>query len=152
VLIIGAGLTGLSTAFHLEKRGGIDYSIYEKREKVGGLCRSEYKTRPGLKGKFTFDILGHLLHLKKRYTIRRVKELLRKNLISQDRDAQIYSKGVYTGYPFQANIHGLPPKVVKECVFGFIDARYRTPGRFHLRSHSTIGFYKTSGKELPNIL
>jgi len=36
VLIIGAGLTGLSTAFHLEKRGGIDYSIYEKREKVGG--------------------------------------------------------------------------------------------------------------------
>lgn len=126
VLIIGAGLTGLSTAFHLEKTGGIDYSVYEKREKVGGLCRSEYKPCPGLKGEFTFDILGHLLHLKKERTIGLVKELLSNNLISLERDAQIYSKGLYTKYPFQANIHGLPPEVVKECVFGFIDARCRS--------------------------
>jgi len=126
VLIIGAGLTGLSTAFHLEKMGGIDYAVYEQREKVGGLCRSEYIGCPGVTGKFTFDILGHLLHLKEQYTIRLIKELLAGNLKSHRRDSWIYSKGVYTRYPFQANTHGLEPKVVKECVLGFIDAKYRS--------------------------
>ena len=126
VLIIGAGLTGLSTAYHLEKVGRIDYSVFEKERKVGGLCRSEYVTGRRFEGKFTFDILGHLLHLKEEYTIGLVKELLSKNLISHDRDAHIYSKGVYTRYPFQANTYGLPPKVVKECVFGFIDAKYHS--------------------------
>jgi len=127
VLIIGAGLTGLSTAFHLEKMGGMDYLVYEKMEKVGGLCRSQYKPCPGLKGKFTFDILGHLLHLKEEYTKGLVKKLLEGNLKTDiPRDAQIYSNGEYTKYPFQANTHGLPPKVVIECVFGFIDAKYRS--------------------------
>lgn len=130
VLIIGAGLTGLSTAFHLEKMGGIDYSIYEKMEKVGGLCRSEYIECPGLRGKFTFDILGHLLHLKQQYTKRLVRELLRGNLKADiPRDARIYSKGIYTRYPFQANTYGLPKEVVKECVFGLIDAKCRSGPR-----------------------
>jgi len=128
VLIIGAGLTGLSTAFHLGKMGRIDYSVYEKREKVGGLCRSEYKRCPGLEGRFTFDVLGHLLHLKEKYTTDLVRKLLGGNLRTDiPRDARIYSKGVYTRYPFQANTHGLPPKVVKECVFGLIDAKYGFP-------------------------
>ncbi len=127
VLIIGAGLTGLSTAFHLEKMGGIDYSIYEKMEKVGGLCRSKYKPCPGSKEKFTFDILGHLLHLKEEYTIGLVRRLLKENLTTDiSRDSWIYSKGIYTRYPFQANTYGLPAEVVKECVFGLIDAKYRS--------------------------
>ncbi|MBA4267737.1 MAG: amine oxidoreductase, partial [Comamonadaceae bacterium] len=37
-LILGAGLTGLSTGYHL-KDG--DYQVYEKLHEVGGLCRSE---------------------------------------------------------------------------------------------------------------
>ncbi|MFB0527099.1 MAG: NAD(P)/FAD-dependent oxidoreductase [bacterium] len=125
LLIIGAGLTGLSTAFHLEKMGGIDYSVYEKREKVGGLCRSEYVRGRGFKGEFTFDILGHLLHLKEEYTKGLVERLLEGNLRTHFRNSWIYSKGVYTNYPFQANTHGLPPEVVKDCVLGFIDAKSR---------------------------
>jgi protoporphyrinogen oxidase len=124
VLIIGAGLTGLSTAFHLEKMGGIDYSVYEKEKRAGGLCRSVYVRCPRVGGNFTFDILGHLLHLKEEYTKGLVKDLLKGNLKQHRRDSWIYSKGVYTRYPFQANIHGLQPKVVKECVLGFIDAKY----------------------------
>ena len=124
VLIIGAGLTGLSTAFHLEEMGGIDYSVYEKERRAGGLCRSEYVRSPKFGGEFTFDVLGHLLHPKKEYTKRLIKNLLKGNLRAHIRNSWIYSKGVYTRYPFQANTHGLDPKVVKECVFGFIDAKY----------------------------
>ena len=126
VLIIGAGLTGLSTAFHLEEMGEIEYSVYEKERRPGGLCRSEYVRCPGLGGNFTFDFLGHLLHLKKEYTKALIKKLLKGNLRAHIRNSWIYSKGAYTRYPFQANTHGLEPKVVKECVLGFIDAKYRS--------------------------
>ena len=50
IAIIGAGLAGLSTAYHLKK----DYSIYEQEHEVGGLCKSY--TIDG----FTFDYTGHL--------------------------------------------------------------------------------------------
>ena len=55
VTIIGAGLTGLSSGFHL-KQEGVDYHIYEKDASIGGLCRSIRE------GGFTFDYTGHLLH------------------------------------------------------------------------------------------
>jgi len=123
VLIVGAGLTGLSTAFHLEKMGKVDYSVYEKEERVGGLCRSVHLRTPKYAESFTFDILGHLLHVKEDYTKGLVRSLLKRSLGRHKRDSWIYSKGIYTRYPFQANTHGLPPKVVKECVLGFIDAK-----------------------------
>ena len=138
VLIIGAGLTGLSTAFHLEQMGGIDYSVYEKEEKVGGLCRSDYVRCAGFEGMFTFDILGHLLHLKKEYTKALVQELLKGNLKRHFRNSWIYSKRVYTKYPFQANTYGLLPKVVKECVFGFIDAKYGSVHSSRLSSRESF--------------
>jgi protoporphyrinogen oxidase len=32
-------------------------------------------------------------------------------------------QGVYTRYPFQTNLYGLPPEVIKECILGFVNAR-----------------------------
>ncbi len=113
VIILGAGLSGLTCAYYLRK----DYSIFEKESKVGGLCRSER-----IDG-FTFDYTGHLLHLKKDENKRLVRKLLGKNLFLQKRKAWIYSKGIYTKYPFQANIYGLPEEVIKECISGLREAR-----------------------------
>src|ERR1044072_8578745 len=36
-----------------------------------------------------------------------------------DRRSGIYSHGTYTEYPFQVNTHGLPKRVIRECVMGF---------------------------------
>jgi protoporphyrinogen oxidase len=36
----------------------------------------------------------------------------------------IWSSGVYTRYPFQANTFGLPPAVANECVLGFVRAHF----------------------------
>ena len=113
VVILGAGLSGLACAFYLKE----DYSIFEKESRVGGLCRSEKV------GGFTFDYTGHLLHLKRDENKRLIKELLGKNLFLQKRKSWIYSKGTYTKYPFQANIYGLPPKVIKECIDGLREVR-----------------------------
>ena len=50
--------------------------------------------------------------------------LLGENVHWQDREAWIYSKNVYTRYPFQGALYGLPPEVIQECIVGAIEARY----------------------------
>ncbi len=50
--------------------------------------------------------------------------LLGDNVHWQDREAWIYSKNVYTRYPFQGALYGLPPEVIKECLVGAIEARF----------------------------
>ncbi|MCD6092273.1 MAG: FAD-dependent oxidoreductase, partial [Bacteroidales bacterium] len=40
VAIIGAGITGLTTAFYL-KKAGIPFSIFEKSDKIGGVMQSK---------------------------------------------------------------------------------------------------------------
>ena len=119
ILIIGAGLAGLSTAYHL---GSEDYQIYEKEANVGGLCRSYEKDG------FTFDYTGHLLHVKNDYTSLLLKKILPHTLTPHRRRASIYSKGVLTPYPFQANLYKLPKDVIKKCLTGFIEAREMREG------------------------
>jgi len=113
IIILGAGLAGLSTAWHLEKKG-IDYLIFEKEPEVGGLCRSKK-----ING-FTFDYDGHLLHFRHCYAFNLIKKLLGNNLLRYQRRALIYTYGRYTHYPFQVNLYGLPSLIVKECLSGFI--------------------------------
>jgi protoporphyrinogen oxidase len=111
ILIVGAGLAGLSTAFHLN---GVPYRLFEKEQEVGGLCRS-YQ----LDG-FTFDITGHLLHFRQAEIRALVEGLLAGRLQQHIRRSYIYSHQTYTEYPFQVNTFGLPPEVVRECLLGFI--------------------------------
>jgi len=132
VVIIGGGVAGLSVAYHLQKRNGsagVKYRVLEKCDRPGGLCKSEEA------GGFLFDYTGHLLHFKTKYFEAISKELLGSNLVKRRRSAWIYSKGVYTPYPFQANLYGLPEKAVVECLYEFCKAYYRT------RQNGTATFY-----------
>ena len=111
ILIIGAGLAGLSTAFHLGERA---HRIIEKEKEAGGLCRS-YQING-----FTFDMTGHLLHFRKEEIRELINGLLPGMLTKHDRRSFIFSHRTYTEYPFQVNTYGLPPSVVKDCLLGFI--------------------------------
>ncbi|MFH0753807.1 MAG: FAD-dependent oxidoreductase [Candidatus Omnitrophota bacterium] len=115
IVILGAGLAGLSAAWHLQEKG-ISCQLYEKEPEVGGLCRSKQKNG------FTFDYDGHLLHFRHKEMFGLVKELLGDNLVEHKRYAWVYSFGRFTPYPFQANLHGLPMDVMKECLSGFVAA------------------------------
>ncbi len=116
-VVLGGGLAGLSTLWHLQQSGHTDCHLFEKESRVGGLTRSEQ-----LNG-FTFDYTGHLLHFKNEVVKQLVSGLLDGNLNSVTRNSWIFSKGVYTRYPFQTNLYGLPPEVIKECILGFVKAR-----------------------------
>jgi protoporphyrinogen oxidase len=116
-LILGAGLTGLSAAFHLKDGGR--YRLIEKEDVVGGLAKT--RKRPG---GFLCDGTGHWLHLRQSYTKQLVASLMGDNLEPRARRARIFSKGVFTLYPFQANTFGLPNEVVAECLLGLIKAKF----------------------------
>ncbi|MBI3549020.1 MAG: FAD-dependent oxidoreductase [Elusimicrobia bacterium] len=120
VLILGGGLGGLSTAYHLDRLGGrLSYLIAEAKRTPGGLAGSV--RRDG----FTFDHTGHLLHLHDPYGKTLIMDLLKGNLSVQERNAWIYIRGAYARYPFQANTFGMPWKVVEDCVAGYVKTLLR---------------------------
>ena len=113
-VIIGAGPTGLSAAYHLGK----DTLLLDKNATVGGWCRSIHDHG------FTFDHAGHIMFSNDPYVLSLYKMLLGPNLHWQNREAWIYSKQVYTRYPFQGALYGLPPQVITECIVGAVEARF----------------------------
>jgi len=132
IIILGGGLAGLSALWHLQKAGHENCFLFEKESRLGGLTRSE--TVNG----FTFDYTGHLLHLKDENIRKLVMDLLGNNIHHVVRNSWIFSKGVYTRYPFQTNLYGLPPAVIKECIVGFVKAtmngRHETTSDLYLQS------------------
>ncbi|MFL5338734.1 MAG: FAD-dependent oxidoreductase [Gemmataceae bacterium] len=114
VVVVGAGPTGLSAAYHL----GEDALLLEQNDTVGGWCRSV-----AVNG-FTFDFAGHIMFSNDPYVHKMYDLLLGDNVHWQDREAWIYSQNVYTRYPFQGALYGLPPDVIKECLVGALEARF----------------------------
>jgi len=122
VLIIGAGLSGLSAAYHLRKKYKV--RIIEKEGEAGGLATTE-KVRG-----FRFDRMGHLLHLKNPY----VKNLILHKLFDGKlkkikRDSRVWFEGVYTRYPFQSNTFGLPKKIADECLREYLKVKFNPPSK-----------------------
>ena len=126
-VIMGAGPTGLAAALHAG-RGSL---LVEQNATVGGWCRSVED-----KG-FTFDCAGHIMFSNDAYVLDLYQRLLGDNVHWQDREAWIYSKSVYTRYPFQSALHGLPPAVLKECLVGAIEARFGSLAKPELRVSPT---------------
>ncbi|MDE2237339.1 MAG: FAD-dependent oxidoreductase, partial [Elusimicrobia bacterium] len=121
VLILGGGLAGLSTAYHLNALGRVSSLVVEKNPSVGGTAGTVAQDG------FLFDYTGHLLHLHDERAKRLILDLLGRNVASHRRRSFIYSHGVHTPYPFQANTFGLPERVVEDCVAGFLRTVHR-PG------------------------
>ncbi len=113
-IVIGAGPTGLSAAYHIGK----DCLLLDQNPTVGGWCRSIEDNG------FTFDYAGHIMFSNDPYVKDLYQLLLGENVHWQDREAWIYSKGVYTRYPFQGALFGLPPDVITECLLGAVEARF----------------------------
>src|SRR5687768_6895251 len=95
VVILGGGLTGISAAYHLQR----PWVLLEKNDRLGGHARTDQ--RDG----YHFDKTGHWLHLRDAYTKGLIGELLGDDMVKVERKARIFSNGVLTRFPFQANLH-----------------------------------------------
>jgi protoporphyrinogen oxidase len=116
VAVLGAGLTGMSAA-HFLRQAGVERRIFEKIDRPGGHAVTVEERG------WRFDRTGHLLHVK--------DDALRALAIGWmgpdhreiARQSRVWSHGVYTRYPFQANAYGLPAELAYACVMGFLDAQ-----------------------------
>ncbi|HLM74046.1 MAG TPA: FAD-dependent oxidoreductase [Polyangiaceae bacterium] len=117
IAVLGAGLTGMSAAYHLG-RAGVPCRTFERLPHVGGHAITLEDEG------YRFDRTGHLLHLRDPAMRELALEWIGGDHLEIDRRSMIWSSGVYTRYPFQANTFGLPPDVAYECLHGFIKAHF----------------------------
>lgn len=122
VAVLGAGLTGMSAAFHLG-RAGVPNRIFERLPQPGGHVITVED------GGYRFDRTGHLLHLRDPAIRELVLGWLGGDVLEIERRSMIWSNGAYTRYPFQANTFGLPPAVAYECLHGFVAAHFSKEGK-----------------------
>lgn len=127
VVILGAGLTGLSAAYHLDC-SNIPYQIFEKSDRPGGLLKSVSECG------YTFDHTGHYLHVSDdgfKHFLDHTIGIAAFNIIQ--RRSAIFSHNVLTEYPFQMNLYGLPSDVIADCIEGFVKrhTRIKDPQNFH---------------------
>ncbi|MBF5042852.1 amine oxidase [Aggregicoccus sp. 17bor-14] len=121
-VILGGGLAGLSTAHFLGRAR--PWQLVERSERVGGLIKTEE-----IEG-CLFDPTGHWLHLRDPEIRALVTERwLPGQLVTLQRRAAVFSRGVFTRFPYQVNTHGLPPEVVAENLVGYVEAVYGEKGR-----------------------
>ncbi len=106
-LIIGGGISGLATAWALEKKGDTDYLVLEKSAHPGGLCATTFTQG------YYFDYSGHFLHLHTQLGKTIIKELVGTNLKKHTRRAFIYTNGMHVPYPFQQNLWAFHPQLRK---------------------------------------
>lgn len=92
VSIFGGGPAGLATAHHA-RRAGLDFTVHEADERVGGNCRTLRI------GDFRFDTGAHRLHDKDPYVTDLVRDLLGDDLLRVDAPSQIYWKGRLVDFP-----------------------------------------------------
>ena len=140
IVILGAGLSGLSTAYFLQRRYGFDdIVLLEKEERPGGLCRSIPK------GEYVYDIGPHILFSKDKELLDLLLSFLdAKNYLR--RSNQIIYKGGYVQYPFENDLSKLPEEDLEYCIRTFNHNPYET----YPASNMLQFFLKTFGEGITN--
>lgn len=114
-VVMGAGPTGLSAAYHL----GADALLLEQHATVGGWCRSVEDRG------FTFDYASHMVFTCDRYVLDLYKILLGDNMHWQDTEAWVCDEnGTYSRHPMEVDS---PPRVAEKCVVGPLQPRFAYP-------------------------
>lgn len=108
ILIIGAGITGLSLASFLETD---NYLIVEKDSEVGGYCKTT--NRNG----FVWDYSGHFFHFNNQEIKDYVLENMECDVSTVTKKTHIHYKNNLIDFPFQNNIHQLPTDEFIECLY-----------------------------------
>lgn len=113
-VILGAGLAGLSTSFHLNH----NCKIFEKKSHSGGHIHSQK-----ING-FTWDEGPHVSFTKHDY----VKDLFAESceIVEFPVYPTNYYKGHWIPHPAQANLYALPEPIRTECLESFLSSRNET--------------------------
>ena len=140
IAILGAGLSGITTAYYLQKFENIsNITLFEKEKRPFGLCQSIQKDG------MIYDIGPHILFSKD-------KEMLQEMLNVLDspnalkRSNKILYKGIPVQYPFENDLSKLPEEDLKYCINAFENNPYEE----YKASNMIQFFLKTFGEGITN--
>ena len=133
IVILGAGVSGLSSGYHLKLKG-IDSLIFEKNQSYGGLC--DNFTIDG----FRFDKFVHFSHTQNNYVLK---------LFSQSSDyysyipkSSNYYHGIWLKHPAQNNLYPLNVSEKVKIIIDFINSpKYNQPKNYEEWLRSAFGVY-----------
>lgn len=113
IVILGAGISGLSTGYHLKLKG-IDSLVLEKNESYGGLCDNFTI------GGFRFDKFVHFSFTKNKY----VMDLFKQSTDYYEHPplSSNYYRGIWLKHPVQNNLYPLPTNEKVKIIMDFINS------------------------------
>lgn len=136
IAILGAGISGISAAYHLTQRN-IDCRVYEKQEHWGGLC-DNFLLEKG----FRFDYFIHLSFTKNKY----VQELFSSSsdFIKHIPAPYNYYKGYWLKHPAQNNLAPLSVQEKINIILDFVGRPLiEAPSNYYEWLHAQFGKYFT---------
>ena len=123
--IIGAGLSGLSSAYHFPGKS----IIYEQKEDVGGTASSM-----NWEG-FTFDYGPHVSFTKDNY----VQDLFAKTVNNQFFTKQVnnsnYCQGRWVRHPAICNLCDFPKEVNRDALLSFLENREQADSKLKINNY-----------------
>ncbi len=125
VAIIGAGITGLTTAFYL-KRAGIDFAVFEKSDHTGGVISTKtedgflYETGPNTGTISNAETVELFKQLERDVNIELADETAKKRLILKNGRWEVLPGGIFAG--IKTNLFTLTDK------FRLLGEPFRKPG------------------------
>lgn len=139
-VILGAGLSGLTTAYFLQQHKQYDnITLLEMEDRPGGLCRSIRK------GDYLYDIGPHILFSKDKEMLNLMLDVLEgKNDLK--RSNKILYKQRQVQYPFENDLSKLPPEDLHYCINAFNHNPYES----YEATNMIQFFLKTFGEGITN--
>ena len=115
-IILGAGISGVSLAYYLQKFKKVkEITILEKEKIPGGLLRSF-----NCNG-IAYDIGPHIIFSKHKDILEKNIKILGKNVIKIRRSNKIIYKNRYIKYPFENELSKLPKDKLEYCLHTFLN-------------------------------
>lgn len=141
VIILGAGLSGLSTAYFMQNKNDIEkITLLEMENTTGGLCRSIRKND------YIYDIGPHILFSKDKEMLNLMLSVLDDGKNDLVRSNQILYKGNRVQYPFENDLSKLPKEDLNYCINAF----NHNPYEDYNATNMIQFFLKTFGEGITN--
>lgn len=124
--VLGAGVAGTSCASLLAD-SGFEVTVFEKRDGIGGLCRSTVVDG------YTFDLHGgHVFNSKHSFVKDWVFSKLNKSLWHGSiRNSKILYGNRLVRYPFELSLSELPVEDAIDCLVDFVESKRSEPDNFY---------------------
>jgi len=123
VIIVGAGVCGLTLAYHVA-RAGLPVTLLEKRGGVGGLARGFTY------GDHRFDLGPHRFHSPVNKVMTFINDVLGQDSASITRSSSVHFLGKYHDWPLKLKtVFQLPPLVSVRAFFDLLNkSKHHDPG------------------------